>query len=122
MSSVFVLRHTQPDRPRPYRALGYPFLPALYLISSVLVFGVMVYKAFADGEPGSWYPLMGLGILLLAFAAHRLTASLQVGRRYVDGSFFVILLVGGLVFSQWAGSSRAEQPTPKATSALVSDQ
>jgi APA family basic amino acid/polyamine antiporter len=122
VSSVFVLRYSQPDRPRPYRAFGYPILPALYLISSVLVISVMVHKAFSDGEPGSWYPLMGLGILVLAYTAHRLTASLQVGRRYVAGSFFLILLVGGLVFSQWAGPSRAEQPTPKPTSTLVSNQ
>jgi APA family basic amino acid/polyamine antiporter len=28
---LFVLRHTRPDAPRPYRCTGYPYLPALYV-------------------------------------------------------------------------------------------
>jgi APA family basic amino acid/polyamine antiporter len=32
VGAVFVLRRTQPDRPRPYRCPGYPWLPLLYLI------------------------------------------------------------------------------------------
>jgi APA family basic amino acid/polyamine antiporter len=31
VGAVFVLRRTQPERPRPYRCAGYPWLPALYL-------------------------------------------------------------------------------------------
>ena len=34
--SLFVLRHREPDKPRPYRAWGYPVTPALALIGSVL--------------------------------------------------------------------------------------
>ena len=34
--SLFVLRRREPDRPRPYRAWGYPITPALALIGSVL--------------------------------------------------------------------------------------
>jgi APA family basic amino acid/polyamine antiporter len=32
VGAVFVLRRTQPDRPRPYRCAGYPWLPAAYMI------------------------------------------------------------------------------------------
>ena len=35
VGAVFVLRHTQPDRPRPYRCAGYPWLPILYIIVAV---------------------------------------------------------------------------------------
>ncbi len=31
-SAVFILRRKMPDAPRPYRTLGYPFLPALFII------------------------------------------------------------------------------------------
>ena len=31
VSSLFVLRRTQPERARPYRASGYPWLPGLYV-------------------------------------------------------------------------------------------
>jgi APA family basic amino acid/polyamine antiporter len=34
--SLFVLRRRDPDKPRPYRAGGYPVTPALALIGSVL--------------------------------------------------------------------------------------
>jgi APA family basic amino acid/polyamine antiporter len=36
---LFMLRRTRPDLPRPYRAVGYPVLPALYIL---LCCGVMV--------------------------------------------------------------------------------
>lgn len=32
MASLFVFRRTLPDAPRPYRALGYPVLPLLFLL------------------------------------------------------------------------------------------
>jgi len=32
VGAVFVLRRTQPDRPRPYRCFGYPWLPSLYMV------------------------------------------------------------------------------------------
>jgi APA family basic amino acid/polyamine antiporter len=32
VGAVFVLRRTQPDRPRPYRCFGYPGLPILYIV------------------------------------------------------------------------------------------
>jgi APA family basic amino acid/polyamine antiporter len=34
ISGLFVLRHREPDAERPYRAFGYPWLPALYLLSA----------------------------------------------------------------------------------------
>jgi len=33
-TSLFVLRRTMPDRPRPYRTLGYPWVPLVFLIAS----------------------------------------------------------------------------------------
>jgi APA family basic amino acid/polyamine antiporter len=34
-ASLFVFRRTMPDAPRPYRALGYPLVPALFLLVTV---------------------------------------------------------------------------------------
>jgi APA family basic amino acid/polyamine antiporter len=36
-SAVFVLRRRMPDAPRPYKTLGYPLTPALFLIGAVLL-------------------------------------------------------------------------------------
>ena len=32
--SLFVLRRTRPHAPRPYRAWGYPWVPAVFVLSS----------------------------------------------------------------------------------------
>jgi APA family basic amino acid/polyamine antiporter len=37
LSGLFVLRWRRPDMERPYRAFGYPFLPALYLVMAVFI-------------------------------------------------------------------------------------
>jgi APA family basic amino acid/polyamine antiporter len=34
---LFVLRRTRPDTPRPYRALGYPLLPAFYVLAAAAI-------------------------------------------------------------------------------------
>jgi basic amino acid/polyamine antiporter, APA family len=34
-AAVFVLRRTRPDWPRPYRAVGYPLVPALFVLGSI---------------------------------------------------------------------------------------
>jgi APA family basic amino acid/polyamine antiporter len=40
--SLFVLRYSEPDKPRPYRAWGYPVTPALALIGSVLFLALAI--------------------------------------------------------------------------------
>jgi basic amino acid/polyamine antiporter, APA family len=35
VGAVFILRRTQPDRPRPYRCAGYPWLPAVYILVAI---------------------------------------------------------------------------------------
>jgi basic amino acid/polyamine antiporter, APA family len=37
ISSVFILRRTRPHAERPYRALGYPVLPALYILAATWI-------------------------------------------------------------------------------------
>jgi APA family basic amino acid/polyamine antiporter len=40
--ALYTLRRRRPDLPRPYRAWGYPWVPALYLIANALVAGAML--------------------------------------------------------------------------------
>jgi basic amino acid/polyamine antiporter, APA family len=37
VAGVLVLRHTQPESQRPYRTLGYPFVPMLFVLATFLV-------------------------------------------------------------------------------------
>jgi APA family basic amino acid/polyamine antiporter len=52
---LFVLRRTEPDLPRPYRTLGYPVLPALYVLVSAFF---LVYILIGDPRNS------GLGLVL----------------------------------------------------------
>jgi len=58
VGAVFVLRRTQPDRPRPYRCTGYPWLPLLYMIVAC---GFVVSTLLARPRES----LAGLGLALL---------------------------------------------------------
>jgi APA family basic amino acid/polyamine antiporter len=42
VAALYALRRSQPGRSRPYRAWGYPWVPALYLASSAFVAGVLL--------------------------------------------------------------------------------
>ncbi len=55
---IFVLRRKRPDLPRPYKAVGYPVLPIIYIL---LAIAFCVALVSADPK----YALYGLGIVLL---------------------------------------------------------
>jgi APA family basic amino acid/polyamine antiporter len=58
ISGIFVLRRTRPDMERPYKAFGYPVLPAAYiLVAGAIDVLLLIYK------PGFAWP--GLIIVLL---------------------------------------------------------
>jgi APA family basic amino acid/polyamine antiporter len=60
---LFVLRRTRPDAPRPYRAIGYPVLPAIYIVMALFIDVVLLrYK------PQYTWP--GLGIVLLGIPVY----------------------------------------------------
>lgn len=71
VGALFVLRYRHPTLPRPYKATAYPLLPGIYIVSSLFVIVVMTNQA-ASLEAGSWYPLLGLNILLITYVFHRL--------------------------------------------------
>ena len=50
-SSVFVFRWREPAAARPYRVLGYPLVPALF----VIVAAVLLYYTFRENWPNSFY-------------------------------------------------------------------
>ena len=42
VAAVFVLRHTRPDLPRPFRTPGYPLIPAVYLVGTGLLTAAVI--------------------------------------------------------------------------------
>jgi APA family basic amino acid/polyamine antiporter len=61
--AVFVLRRTRPDAPRPYRTWGYPVVPALFVLSALLVVGNTLQEKPKES-------LIGLGLLALGVPAY----------------------------------------------------
>jgi APA family basic amino acid/polyamine antiporter len=48
--SVFVLRRKRPDAERPYKAFGYPVVPAMYVsAASVILFVLLLYRTETAG-------------------------------------------------------------------------
>jgi APA family basic amino acid/polyamine antiporter len=57
IAGLFVLRKKMPDADRPYKAFGYPVVPALYIILTTLIcIDLLVYKTFN----------CGMGLLIIA--------------------------------------------------------
>ncbi|HZQ45244.1 MAG TPA: amino acid permease [Acidobacteriaceae bacterium] len=62
---LFVLRRTQPDAARPYRAVGYPVLPGLYIVMAVWICGVLLRYKPQYTWPGLIVVLLGVPVYLV---------------------------------------------------------
>jgi APA family basic amino acid/polyamine antiporter len=49
---IFRLRQTRPSEPRPYKAFGYPVVPALYIIGALVILAVLFLYQAAESWPG----------------------------------------------------------------------
>ena len=57
VAAMFVLRRREPDAPRPFKALGYPLAPAVFVVASLLIVANAIYS---DPRPS------GAGVLIIA--------------------------------------------------------
>jgi APA family basic amino acid/polyamine antiporter len=62
---LFVLRRKQPDAPRPYKAFGYPVLPALYIVMAVWICGVLLRYKPQYTWPGLILVLLGVPVYVV---------------------------------------------------------
>jgi APA family basic amino acid/polyamine antiporter len=61
---LFVLRFKQPNAPRPYKAIGYPFLPALYIVMATWVCAMLLRYKPQYTWPGLILVLLGIPVYL----------------------------------------------------------
>jgi APA family basic amino acid/polyamine antiporter len=59
-AAVFVLRRTRPDAPRPYRVWGYPVVPMLFILSSLLLVQNTLFEKPRESVLGLF--LVALGV------------------------------------------------------------
>jgi APA family basic amino acid/polyamine antiporter len=62
---LFVLRRTRPDAPRPYRAVGYPLLPAIYVLMAIFIDIVLLRYKPQYTWPGLIIVLLGIPVYFL---------------------------------------------------------
>ena len=62
IAGVFRLRSTRPDAPRPYKAFGYPVIPALYIVGASAVLAVLFAYRPATTWPGLVIVLLGVPV------------------------------------------------------------
>jgi APA family basic amino acid/polyamine antiporter len=63
VGAVFIMRRRRPDLHRPYRTFGYPFVPIVFLIASILMLGNSVLE-----DPGM--TLLNFGIILIGIPVY----------------------------------------------------
>lgn len=64
IGGLFVLRRTRPDAPRPYRAFGYPVLPAVYIVMAIFIDVVLLRYKPQYTWPGLIIVLLGIPVYL----------------------------------------------------------
>jgi len=62
IAGIFRLRSTRPDAERPYRAVGYPIVPALYIAGALAILVVLFAYRPATTWPGLVIVLLGLPV------------------------------------------------------------
>jgi APA family basic amino acid/polyamine antiporter len=72
IAGLFVLRRTQPQAERPYRAVGYPILPAVYIVMALFIDVVLLRYKPQYTWPGLIIVLLGIPVY---FIWHRRTAA-----------------------------------------------
>jgi APA family basic amino acid/polyamine antiporter len=75
--ALFALRVRRPDLPRPYRAFGYPVVPAVYMLSAAAVAGILLFAKPVYTFSGLFLVLLGVPVYFLwrARAGERVAAA-----------------------------------------------
>ena len=65
IAGVFLLRRTRPEAERPYRAFGYPLLPAFYIVAATIILVVLAVYRTQTSWPGLLIVLAGVPVYFL---------------------------------------------------------
>ena len=71
IGGIFILRKKRPDAERPYKAFGYPLLPAIYIIMGVTFCLLLIKYKPQYTWPGLIIVLIGIPLYFIAIAARK---------------------------------------------------
>jgi len=74
VGAVFVLRTKMADAPRPFRTPAYPWVPAFFLVGTVIGLSAIVWGQI---QVGNYSPIYGLAIAAAGFPVHHLWTRLK---------------------------------------------
>ena len=74
VGAVFVLRRKMAEHPRPFRTPGYPWVPLLFVVGTVVGVSAIVW---GEIQVGNFSPIYGLAIAVAGFPVHHLWKRLQ---------------------------------------------
>ena len=66
IAGIFILRKTRPDLPRPYKAIGYPILPAIYMLMGISFCLLLIIYKPQFTWPGLIITLLGIPLYFIA--------------------------------------------------------
>lgn len=75
IAGIFILRKKNPDAERPYKAFGYPFLPALYIVMGLVFCALLIVYKPQFTWPGLIIALAGIPVYYLALASQKKSAA-----------------------------------------------
>ncbi|MGI8641099.1 MAG: APC family permease [Pyrinomonadaceae bacterium] len=62
---LFILRRTRPDAERPYKAFGYPVIPAVYIVAATVISLVLLFYKPQTSLPGLAIVLSGIPVYFI---------------------------------------------------------
>ena len=71
IAGIFILRKKRPDAERPYKAFGYPVLPALYILMGISFCGLLIKYKPEFTWPGLIITLIGIPLYYIAVANNK---------------------------------------------------
>jgi APA family basic amino acid/polyamine antiporter len=72
IAGIFILRRSRPDAERPYKAFGYPVIPAIYIIFATLFCLNLLYTKPSNSIPGLIIVLLGIPVYYIWRAVKRI--------------------------------------------------
>jgi APA family basic amino acid/polyamine antiporter len=65
IAGIFVLRIKEPTTPRPYKVIGYPVIPLIYIVITLAICACLLIYDSKNAGMGLLIVLLGLPIYLL---------------------------------------------------------
>ena len=83
ITAIFILRVKRPDIPRPYKAWGYPVIPAIYILTTTFIMIILLLYKPNYTFPGLVIVLIGIPVYYLWRRSSR-NSGTEIIRKYDD--------------------------------------